>query len=101
MADAIRYALNHWAGLVRFLADGRVETSTNMVERAMTAVAMAWLRIRLFPKPAKLAGRCAVPAWPGRRLRWSQRWKLTMTLVRCFFCVLSKDYWLKTRDKTA
>jgi transposase len=34
-ADAIRYALNHWDGLCRFLDDGRIELDTNSVERAM------------------------------------------------------------------
>ena len=41
LAGAIRYALNHWDGLVRFLADGRVEMDTNTVERAMRAVALS------------------------------------------------------------
>jgi Transposase IS66 family len=34
-AEAIRYGLNHWAGLERFLGDGRIELDTNSVERAM------------------------------------------------------------------
>jgi transposase len=37
-AEAIRYALNHWAGLERFLDDGRIELDTNSVERAMRPV---------------------------------------------------------------
>ncbi len=40
-AEAIRYALNHWEGLVRFLDDGRVEMDTNSVERAMRPVALS------------------------------------------------------------
>jgi transposase len=40
-ADAIRYALNHWDGLVRFLDDGRIELDTNSVERAMRPVALS------------------------------------------------------------
>lgn len=40
-ADAIRYALNHWDGLERFLADGRIELDTNSVERAMRPVALS------------------------------------------------------------
>ena len=40
-AGAIRYALNHWDGLARFLADGRVELDTNTVERAMRPVALS------------------------------------------------------------
>src|SRR6202034_3129194 len=38
-AEAIRYALNHWDGLERFLEDGRIELDNNSVERAMRPVA--------------------------------------------------------------
>jgi len=34
-ADAIRYAFNHWDGLILFLDDGRVELDTNIVERGI------------------------------------------------------------------
>src|SRR5271166_1363659 len=37
-AKAIRYALNHWNGLVMFLDDGRLELDTNTVERAIRPV---------------------------------------------------------------
>jgi transposase len=40
LAQAIRYALNHWDGLIRFLDDGRFELDTNIVERAMRPVAL-------------------------------------------------------------
>jgi transposase len=40
IAAAIRYGLKHWDGLVRFLADGRIEMDTNAVERAIRPVAM-------------------------------------------------------------
>jgi hypothetical protein len=40
-AEAIRYALNHWDGLQRFLEDGRIELDTNSVERAMRPVALS------------------------------------------------------------
>jgi transposase len=40
LAQAIRYALNHWTGLTRFLDDGRCELDTNIVERAMRPVAL-------------------------------------------------------------
>jgi len=40
-ADAIRYALNHWSGLERFLADGRIELDSNSIERAMRPVALS------------------------------------------------------------
>ena len=32
LAQAIRYALNHWSGLILFLDDGRLELDTNTVE---------------------------------------------------------------------
>src|SRR3954462_1566708 len=35
LAEAIRYALSRWTGLCLFLADGRVELDTNVVERSM------------------------------------------------------------------
>jgi hypothetical protein len=40
LAQAIRYALNHWSGLVLFLDDGRLELDTNTVERAVRPVAL-------------------------------------------------------------
>lgn len=40
LAEVIRYALGHWAGLVVFLNDGRVELDTNPVERAMRPIAL-------------------------------------------------------------
>jgi transposase len=40
IADAIRYGLNHWDGLVRFLDDGRIELDTNIVERSMRPQAL-------------------------------------------------------------
>jgi transposase len=40
-AEAIRYALNHWSGLERFAADGRIELDSNSIERAMRPVALS------------------------------------------------------------
>ncbi len=40
-ADAIRYTLNHWDGLERFLADGRIELDTNSIERSMRPIALS------------------------------------------------------------
>jgi len=37
---AINYALNHWAGLTRFLDDGRIDLDNNAVERSMRTVAL-------------------------------------------------------------
>ena len=40
IAEAIRYGLNHWDGLVRFLDDGRIEIDSNTVERSMRGIAL-------------------------------------------------------------
>jgi transposase len=40
IAEAIRYGLNHWDGLVRFLDDGRIELDTNIVERGIRPIVM-------------------------------------------------------------
>jgi hypothetical protein len=39
-AEAIRYALSHWAGLTRFVGDGRIEIDNNAVERAIRPQAL-------------------------------------------------------------
>jgi transposase len=40
LAAAIRYALSHWNGLTRFLADGRIEIDSNVVERTIRPIAL-------------------------------------------------------------
>jgi transposase len=40
LAEAMRYAIRHWPGLIVFLDDGRVELDTNAVERAIRPVAL-------------------------------------------------------------
>jgi transposase len=40
LAVAIRYALAHWAALVRYIDDGRIEIDNNAAERAIRAVAL-------------------------------------------------------------
>jgi transposase len=40
IADAIRYGLNHWDGLVRFLDDGRIEIDSNTVERSIRSIVL-------------------------------------------------------------
>ena len=40
LATDIRYALSHWAGLTRFLDDGRLELDTNPVENTIRPVAL-------------------------------------------------------------
>ena len=40
-AEAIRYAVNHREGLMLFLSDGRIETDTNVVERAIRPICLS------------------------------------------------------------
>src|SRR3954468_7133456 len=40
LAEAIRYALRHWQGLVLFLDDGRLELDTNTIERAIRPISL-------------------------------------------------------------
>ena len=40
IAEAIRYALSRWDGLIRFLGDGRIEIDSNVVERAIRPIAL-------------------------------------------------------------
>src|SRR5712671_3167747 len=40
IAEHIRYALNHWDGLTRFLDDGRIELDTNIVERSIRPIVL-------------------------------------------------------------
>ena len=40
LAEDIRYALNHWPGLTRFLANGRLELDTNPVENAIRPICL-------------------------------------------------------------
>ena len=40
IADEIRYGLNHWDGLTRFLDDGRIELDTNIVERGIRPIVL-------------------------------------------------------------
>jgi transposase len=41
LAREIRYGLNHWQGLCRFLDDGRIEIDSNTVERSMRPIALS------------------------------------------------------------
>ena len=40
IAQAIRYGFNQWAGLIRFLDDGRIEIDSNTVERAIRPITL-------------------------------------------------------------
>jgi hypothetical protein len=41
LAKEIRYGLNHWTGLFRFIDDGRIEIDSNTVERSMRGIALS------------------------------------------------------------
>jgi transposase len=41
IAKEIRYGLNHWTGLCRFLDNGRIEIDSNTVERSMRPIALS------------------------------------------------------------
>ncbi|WP_128946039.1 IS66 family transposase [Bradyrhizobium zhanjiangense] len=45
LAEDIRYALNHWLGLTRFLGHGRLELDTNPIESAVRPICLTkkWL----------------------------------------------------------
>ena len=40
IAEDMRYGVNHWAGLSRYLDDGRIEIDTNTVERTIRPIAL-------------------------------------------------------------
>jgi hypothetical protein len=40
VAEALRYGMNHWDGLTRFLDDGRIEIDSTTVERYMRPIAL-------------------------------------------------------------
>lgn len=40
LAEALGYGLNHWDGLCRYLADGRIEIDSNTVERSIRGLAL-------------------------------------------------------------
>jgi transposase len=40
MAEAIRYAIRHWDGLILFAGNGRIEMDSNTVERAIRPIAL-------------------------------------------------------------
>ncbi len=40
IAEEIRYGLNHWDELTRFLDDGRIELDTNIVERGIRPIVL-------------------------------------------------------------
>lgn len=104
-ADAIRYALNHRDGLVRFLDDGRIELDTNSVERAARPVALgrknalfagcdegatAWAAIASLIETCKLNGvdpqryltdllTRLVQGWPQSRIDELMPWRWAKT----------------------
>ncbi|GLR87781.1 hypothetical protein GCM10007857_44920 [Bradyrhizobium iriomotense] len=40
LGKAIRYTLNHWEGLTRFINDGRIEIDSNTVERSIKPIGL-------------------------------------------------------------
>jgi transposase len=40
LAEAIRYTLSHWEGLIRFAHDGHIEIDSNTVERSLRPIAL-------------------------------------------------------------
>jgi transposase len=40
LAEAIRYTLSRWEGLIRFLDDGRIEIDSNVIERSIRPIAI-------------------------------------------------------------
>lgn len=40
IAQAMRYGISHWEGLVRFLDDGKIEIDSNTVERSIRPIAL-------------------------------------------------------------
>jgi hypothetical protein len=59
LAKAIRYTLNHWNELTVFLADGRVEVDSNIVERTIRSIVLG-RRNALFAGSTRGAGAWAV-----------------------------------------
>ncbi len=66
IAGALRYGVNHWDGLVRFLDDGRIEMDTNIVERSMRPQALT-------RKNALFAGHDA----------GAENWGILASLIEC------------------
>ena len=61
LTEAINYTLNHWAGLILFLDDGRLEPDTNIVERSIRPIAIGRTRLVI---PTL---RCWAPRQPSPR----------------------------------
>ncbi len=40
LAEAMRYALSRWMGLIRFIDDGCIEIDSNLVERSIRPIAL-------------------------------------------------------------
>jgi transposase len=100
-AKAIRYALNHRDGLVRFLEDGRIELDTNTVERAIRSLCLSrknalfasgddggarWAAVASLVETCKLNGvdpqryftdllTRLVNGWPNRRIDELMPWR--------------------------
>jgi transposase len=106
IAEAMRYGISHWDGLVRFLDDGRIEIDTNAVERAIRPIALNrknalfagsddggenWAIIASLIETAKLNGvnpqtwlaetlTKLVNRWPQRRIGELMPWAYSSTI---------------------
>jgi transposase len=65
LAKAMRYAVNHWDGLIMYLDDGRLEMDTNVVERQL--------------RPATLIRKNSLFAGSDGG---AHRWAIAMTLIQ-------------------
>lgn len=78
IADAIRYGLNHWQGLGRFLDDGRIEIDSNTVERSIRGLTLS-------RKNALFAGSD----------EGAENWACIASLLEtCKLCDVSPNAWL-------
>ena len=77
LAEAIRYALRHWQGLVLFLDDGRLELDTNTVERAIRPISPGAQErlVRRVRWRGAAAGRSWRAWWRPRSSTGSSRWR--------------------------
>ncbi|SAL83682.1 transposase IS66 [Caballeronia terrestris] len=67
LAKAINYSLNHWAALVFYCEDGRVEISNVLAENALRCVALGRKNYLFVGSDSGGSGRCASSSQAIRR----------------------------------
>ena len=72
LAEAIRYALRHWPGLVLFLDDGRLELDTNTVERAIRPIALGRKNSLFAGSDGGARHRAIVASFGDRQAEWGE-----------------------------